>query len=207
MPDIINTWRRAIVSSSFSSLTADRSRCQQVIISTRKEFAIDDVCTASFIVNDFRERQLIVPVNQEGEDMKNKNMLVKVLSMMIVFGALISACGTPAPAETEAPAATEAPAQTEEPAATEQPAATEATGKMYEGVTIDILTFVGPQVAEPLQRRGPDFTELTGATVNIITVPNSELYRRYSPMPYLEPMRMMVTYSLPLGLWTLRQPD
>jgi len=110
--------------------------------------------------------------------MKNKNMLVKLLSMMIIFGVLISACGAPAPAETEAPAATEAPAQTEEPAATEAPAETEASGKMYEGVTIDILTFVGPQVAEPLQRRGPDFTELTGATVNIITVPNSELYQK-----------------------------
>ena len=61
--------------------------------------------------------------------------------------------------------------------ATEAPA-TEAAGKMYDGVTIDILTFVGPQVAEPLQRRGPDFTALTGATVNIITVPNSELYQK-----------------------------
>ena len=37
---------------------------------------------------------------------------------------------------------------------------------------------MGPQVAEPLQRRGPDFTALTGATINVITVPNSDLYQK-----------------------------
>jgi multiple sugar transport system substrate-binding protein len=114
--------------------------------------------------------------------MKSKNMLIKVWSMAIIFGVLITACGAPAtteaPAETEAPAATEAPAQTEEPAATEAPATEAPSGKMYEGVTVNLLTFVGPQVAEPLQRRGPDFTELTGATINVITVPNSELYQK-----------------------------
>ena len=49
---------------------------------------------------------------------------------------------------------------------------------MYEGVTVNVLTFVGPQVAEPLQRRGPDFTALTGAKINVITVPNSDLYQK-----------------------------
>jgi len=47
----------------------------------------------------------------------------------------------------------------------------------YEGVVIDILTFTGPQVAEPLIRRAPDFAELTGATVNVVTVPNADLYQ------------------------------
>jgi len=99
--------------------------------------------------------------------MNSKNMLLKLLSLMIVFGVLITAC---APAAT----ATTAPAMTEAPAATTAPAA----GKIFDGVTINILTFVGPQVAEPLQRRGPDFTALTGATVNVITVPNSDLYQK-----------------------------
>lgn len=54
----------------------------------------------------------------------------------------------------------------------------EAQDKPFEGVEVNILTFVGPQVAEPLQRRGPDFTELTGAKINVITVPNSELYQK-----------------------------
>ncbi len=52
------------------------------------------------------------------------------------------------------------------------------TEKPFEGIEVNILTFVGPQVAEPLQRRAPDFNELTGATVNVVTVPNSELYQK-----------------------------
>jgi multiple sugar transport system substrate-binding protein len=48
----------------------------------------------------------------------------------------------------------------------------------YEGVEINVLTFTGPQIAEPLQRRGPDFTELTGATVNVTIVPFSDLYQK-----------------------------
>lgn len=48
----------------------------------------------------------------------------------------------------------------------------------YEGVEINVLTFTGPQIAEPLQRRGPDFTALTGAKVNVIIVPFSDLYQK-----------------------------
>ena len=40
------------------------------------------------------------------------------------------------------------------------------------------MTFTGPQIAEPLQRRAPDFEKLTGAKVNVITVPFSDLYQK-----------------------------
>ena len=50
--------------------------------------------------------------------------------------------------------------------------------KPFEGVEVNILTFTGPQIAEPLQRRGPDFTELTGAKINVIVVPFSDLYTK-----------------------------
>ena len=53
--------------------------------------------------------------------MKHKNMLIRVLSVLVVFGVFITACGAPAteaPAQTEAPEVTEAPAMTEEPAVT-----------------------------------------------------------------------------------------
>jgi ABC-type glycerol-3-phosphate transport system substrate-binding protein len=89
---------------------------------------------------------------------------------------------TAAPAATAAPGATEAPATTSAPAATSAPDAATAPAAggsgQFAGVEISILTFVGPQVAEPLQRRGPDFTKLTGAKVNVVTVPNSELYQK-----------------------------
>jgi len=56
--------------------------------------------------------------------------------------------------------------------------AAEEPAKPYEGVEVNILTFTGPQIAEPLQRRGPDFTELTGAQINVSTVPFNELYQK-----------------------------
>ena len=53
-----------------------------------------------------------------------------------------------------------------------------AQDKPYEGVTVNIVTFTGPQIAEPLQRRAPDFEKLTGAKVQVITVPFSDLYNK-----------------------------
>ena len=46
----------------------------------------------------------------------------------------------------------------------------------HAGVTVRVLSFAGPQVTEPLLRRGPDFTALTGATIEVTTVPFGDLY-------------------------------
>src|SRR5207302_11373325 len=51
-------------------------------------------------------------------------------------------------------------------------------GKPFDGVTVNVLTFTGPQIAEPLQRRGPDFGRMTGAKIEVITVPFSDLYQK-----------------------------
>ena len=48
----------------------------------------------------------------------------------------------------------------------------------YEGVEVNIITFTGPQIAEPLQRHGAEFAAATGAKVNVITVPFSDLYQQ-----------------------------
>ncbi len=48
----------------------------------------------------------------------------------------------------------------------------------YAGVSVNVLTFTGPQIAEPLQRRAPDFQRLTGAKINVVTVPFSDLYTK-----------------------------
>jgi multiple sugar transport system substrate-binding protein len=53
-----------------------------------------------------------------------------------------------------------------------------AAAGQYDGVTVNIMTFTGPQIAEPLQRRAPDFQKLTGAKINVITVPFSDLYQK-----------------------------
>jgi multiple sugar transport system substrate-binding protein len=54
---------------------------------------------------------------------------------------------------------------------------TQGTGaERHKGVEVTVLTFTGPQIAEPLQRRAPDFNRLTGATIKVVTVPFSDLY-------------------------------
>ncbi|MGQ9787543.1 MAG: hypothetical protein ACUVSJ_13910, partial [Anaerolineae bacterium] len=58
------------------------------------------------------------------------------------------------------------------------PETTVSQEKPFEGVEVNVLTFTGPQIAEPLQRRGPDFTALTGAKINVIVVPFSDLYQK-----------------------------
>jgi multiple sugar transport system substrate-binding protein len=73
--------------------------------------------------------------------------------------------------------ATQAPGTTGTTAATETTAGTQPEGLPYEGVEVNVLTFTGPQIAEPLQRRGPEFGALTGATINVVTVPFSDLYQ------------------------------
>src|SRR5205809_4212420 len=52
------------------------------------------------------------------------------------------------------------------------------SGQRFSGVTVRVVTFTGPQIAEPLQRRAPDFEKATGAKVQIITVPFSDLYQK-----------------------------
>jgi multiple sugar transport system substrate-binding protein len=51
-----------------------------------------------------------------------------------------------------------------------------AGGPKHQGVEVTVLTFTGPQIAEPLQRRAPDFGRATGARIKVVTVPFSDLY-------------------------------
>jgi multiple sugar transport system substrate-binding protein len=52
----------------------------------------------------------------------------------------------------------------------------QAGGKTHDGVSVTVLTFTGPQIAEPLQRRAPEFQQRTGAKIKVVTVPFSDLY-------------------------------
>lgn len=47
----------------------------------------------------------------------------------------------------------------------------------FEGVTVNIMTQTGA-IQEPLQRRAPEFEKLTGAHINVIAVPFSDLYQK-----------------------------
>jgi len=47
----------------------------------------------------------------------------------------------------------------------------------FDGVTVNLMTQTGA-IQEPLQRRAPEFEKLTGAKINIIAVPFSDLYQK-----------------------------
>ena len=49
-------------------------------------------------------------------------------------------------------------------------------GTKFAGINVNILTFNGPQVAEPLQRRAPDSEQLTGGHVNVVAVGFQTIY-------------------------------
>jgi len=98
--------------------------------------------------------------------------------VVLLCQLVLTACGdnTATTAAATTAAATTAAATTA--AATTAAATTAAATNQFAGVEVNLLTFTGPQIAEPLQRRAPDFAKLTGAKVNIITVPNSDLYQK-----------------------------
>jgi multiple sugar transport system substrate-binding protein len=87
------------------------------------------------------------------------------LAVILIIALLASACAAPAAPTAPAPEGGEAAGGGEAAA----PAG---------DVAIDVLTFTGPQIAEPLQRRGAEFTERTGIPVNVTVVPFSDLYQK-----------------------------
>ena len=76
----------------------------------------------------------------------------------------LAGCSGVAPTATSAPSggasATPAPSSTGE----------------FKGVNVNLLTFNGPQIAEPLQRRAPDWEALTSGHINVIAVPFQTIY-------------------------------
>ena len=79
-----------------------------------------------------------------------------------------SAPPSTAPAASTAPSAAASASQAAAPC----PAASQA----FKGLNVNLLTFNGPQVAEPLQRRAPDFEKLTGAHINVIATGFQTIY-------------------------------
>ena len=50
--------------------------------------------------------------------------------------------------------------------------------KMYEGVEINLLTRPGPVIAGRLDERGKEFEAMTGAKVNVVSVPFADLFQK-----------------------------
>ena len=72
--------------------------------------------------------------------------------------------------------------------------------KMYEGIEINLLTRPGPVIAGRLEERGLEYQEMTGAKVNVATVPFADLFQKLLT-------GVCITLSLTLGLTAAARAD
>ena len=95
---------------------------------------------------------------------------------LIVVLAGCSPASSPAPSAAPAASASAAASEAASASASAASASLPPQGDKFKGVNVNILTFNGPQVAEPLQRRAPDWERLTGGHVNVIAVGFQTIY-------------------------------
>ena len=104
--------------------------------------------------------------------------IAPVVGLMLVIAGCSPASPSSAPVASTppstAPVASTAPSAAASASAAAAP--TPAASQAFKGVNVNLLTFNGPQVAEPLQRRAPDFEKLTGAHINVIATGFQTIY-------------------------------
>jgi multiple sugar transport system substrate-binding protein len=93
----------------------------------------------------------------------------RMVAAAIIPIFVATACGTAASPSPSTPAASA-------PASAPADGSPQPSGQSFAGVEVNLLTFNGPQIAEPLQRRAPDFEALTGAKINVVAVGFQEIY-------------------------------
>ena len=102
----------------------------------------------------------------------------RLVAAAIIPILVLTACNSSASPSSSSPAASapaaSAPAASGPAPSASGPAAT--PGTKFAGISVNILTFNGPQVAEPLQRRAPDWEKLTGGHVNVVAVGFQTIY-------------------------------
>ena len=111
------------------------------------------------------QRSVAVPIDRGSDRPDSRPDGLRLGGQSVPSAAAPSTAAASAPAES-APAA----------AASASAAAAASPGTKFKGVSVNILTFNGPQVAEPLQRRAPDWEQLTGGHVNVVAVGFQTIY-------------------------------
>ncbi len=103
--------------------------------------------------------------------MSRYRLVAAAIIPILVLTACNAASPTPVPSSA-APSVEASPSASASAEAT--PAASQ--GTKFKGISVNLLTFNGPQVAEPLQRRAPDWEQLTGGHVNVVAVGFQTIY-------------------------------
>jgi multiple sugar transport system substrate-binding protein len=103
----------------------------------------------------------------------------RLVAAAIIPILVLSACSnanSPSPATASAPVSTPGASVVAPSTAPSASAVAAQPGTKFAGVSVNILTFNGPQIAEPLQRRAPDWEQLTGGHVNVVAVGFQTIY-------------------------------
>jgi len=100
------------------------------------------------------------------------------IAAAIVPILVLTACNSAASASPSSAAPSAAPASQAASPSEAAAASPSAAAQNFAGVEVNVLTFTGPQIAEPLQRHAPEFAAKTGAKINVVTVPFSDLYQK-----------------------------
>jgi multiple sugar transport system substrate-binding protein len=102
-----------------------------------------------------------------------RSIAAAIVPILVLTACNASASPSPSSAAPSTAAASQAASPSEAGAASPSAAA-----QSFAGVEVNVLTFTGPQIAEPLQRHAPEFAAKTGAKINVVTVPFSDLYQK-----------------------------
>jgi multiple sugar transport system substrate-binding protein len=92
-----------------------------------------------------------------------------------ILAIIVAACG--GTTTSNAPASGSAAASTP-PASSGASAAASGAAKDFSGVTVNVVTFTGPPIAEPLQRHALEWEAATGGKINVTTAPFSDLFQK-----------------------------
>jgi multiple sugar transport system substrate-binding protein len=104
-----------------------------------------------------------------------RSIAAAIVPVLVFAACNSSASPSPSAAAPSTPAASVAAPSAAASAAPSQAAAA-SPGTKFKGISVNLLTFNGPQVAEPLQRRAPDWEQLTGGHVNVVAVGFQTIY-------------------------------
>jgi multiple sugar transport system substrate-binding protein len=104
-----------------------------------------------------------------------RSIAAAIVPVLVFAACNSSASPSPSAAAPSTPAASVAAPSAAASTAPSQAAAA-SPGTKFKGISVNLLTFNGPQVAEPLQRRAPDWEQLTGGHVNVVAVGFQTIY-------------------------------